>query len=313
MQWTDRVGRRLKLHDLHVLMAVAQAGSMGKAAQRLNTAQPAISRSIAALEHAFGVPLLDRSPQGVVPTTFGRALLNCGAAVFDDLREGVKNVEFLSDPTVGELTIGGNEAIIAGLLPAAFGRLRGQYPGIAIRVVQVAAVSQQYQELRERNVDLILGRLAKPIESDISAEVLFHERLFVVAGSQNRWARRRKIELAELAREPWALPPSDTIAGSLIAEEFRASNIQFPQRGAAIGSIHLHRALVANGPFLAMLPGSMLRFSADGLSLKILPVKLSIPPWPVGIMTLKRRAPGPAVQLFIKSAREVVKPLAKEK
>ena len=54
MQLSDRIGRRLKLQDLHVLMAVVQAGTMGKAAQQLNTTQPNISRAIADLEHAFG-------------------------------------------------------------------------------------------------------------------------------------------------------------------------------------------------------------------------------------------------------------------
>jgi DNA-binding transcriptional LysR family regulator len=68
MQVSDRIGRRLKLHDLHVLMAVVQAGSMSKAAEFLNTTQPAVSRSIADLEHAFGVRLLNRSRQGVEPT-----------------------------------------------------------------------------------------------------------------------------------------------------------------------------------------------------------------------------------------------------
>src|SRR5258708_11452692 len=86
MQLSDRIGRRLKLHDLHVLMAVVQVGSMRKAAILLNTTQPAISRSIAELEHAFGVRLLDRSAQGVEPTQYGRALLRRGVVVFDELK-----------------------------------------------------------------------------------------------------------------------------------------------------------------------------------------------------------------------------------
>src|SRR6516164_8240999 len=85
MQASDRIGRRMKLHDLHVLMVVVQVGSMGKAAALLNTGQSAISRSIAELEHAIGVRLLDRTRQGVEPTAYGRALLDGGAAVFDDL------------------------------------------------------------------------------------------------------------------------------------------------------------------------------------------------------------------------------------
>src|SRR3954467_15670871 len=106
MQMSDRIGRRMKGQDLHVLMAVVQAGSMNKAAALLNTGQSAISRSIADLERAIGVRLLDRSRQGIEPTEYGRALLDCGTAVFDDLRQGVKNIEFLADPNTGEVRIG---------------------------------------------------------------------------------------------------------------------------------------------------------------------------------------------------------------
>jgi DNA-binding transcriptional LysR family regulator len=83
----------------------------------------------------------------------------CGSAVFDDLHQGLKNLKFLADPTVGEIRIGGNESIIGGLLPAVFDRLRRQYPGIAIRVTSVATITQQYRELREL---LILGRIELP-------------------------------------------------------------------------------------------------------------------------------------------------------
>jgi DNA-binding transcriptional LysR family regulator len=108
MQLSDRIGRRIKLQDLHVLMTVVQAGSMGKAAERLNTSQPNVSRSISELEIALGVRLLDRHRQGIEPTEYGRALLNGGVAVFDELRQTVKNIEFLADPAAGEVRIGSN-------------------------------------------------------------------------------------------------------------------------------------------------------------------------------------------------------------
>ena len=210
----------MKLHDLHVLMAVAQSGSMGKAARRLNTSQSAISRSIAELEHAFEVRLLDRSRQGIEPTQYGRALLACGAAVFDELRQGVKSIEFLTDPTVGEIRVAGNEPIIAGLIATVFGRLRRQHQGIAIDVASVVATSDQYRELRERRVDLVVGRIPPSTEEDIDTEVLFHDRIVVVAGSQTRWARRRDIKLPELANEPWVLPPVDSPVGSFLPTSF---------------------------------------------------------------------------------------------
>ena len=185
MHANDRIGRRVKLHELHVLMAVVQAGGIGKAARRLNTSQSAISRSIAELEHAFGVRLLDRSRQGVEPTEYGRALFGCGAAVFDELRQGVKSIEFLTDPTVGEIRIASSEFIIAGLIATAFGGLRQQYPGIAIDVASVGAISEQHRRLRERTVDLVVGRVVQSHEEDIDTEVLFNDRITVVAGLKN--------------------------------------------------------------------------------------------------------------------------------
>ena len=122
MQMSDRIGRRIRLQDVHVLMAVVQAGSMRKAAQQLNTSQPNISKSIADLEHALGVRLLDRQRQGVEPTEYGRALLDCGTAVFDELRQGVKNIEFLADPATGEARVGGSPFLAATLACAVIDR-----------------------------------------------------------------------------------------------------------------------------------------------------------------------------------------------
>jgi DNA-binding transcriptional LysR family regulator len=224
----------------------------------------------------------------------------------------VKTIDFLADPATGEIRIGGNEAIIAGLLPTVFSQLRRRHPGIAIHVDQLATIEQQYARLRARNLDLVLARTAPRIDEDIAAETLFHERTFVVAGRKNPWTRRRKIDFAELASEPWALPPHDTMVESIFSEAFRAKGLAYPSRGVAFGAIHLHIALVANGPFLAMWPGSVLRFGVNRQLFKVLPVDLPVPPWPVGVMTLKNRTVSPVVQLFIACAREVAKALARD-
>src|SRR5262249_62197666 len=108
MQFSDRIGQRIKLHDLHVLITVVQAGSMNKAASFLNTTQPAVSKSIKELERTVGIRLLERSSQGVEPTAYGRALLNGGTAMFDDLRLALKNIESLSDPAAGGVRNRGN-------------------------------------------------------------------------------------------------------------------------------------------------------------------------------------------------------------
>ena len=98
MDLHQRARRRLKLRQLEILLAVADTGSMAKAAARLAVTQPAISRAIADAEHTLGVPLFDRSTQGVEPTQYGRALIKRGIAAFDEIDQGVKDIELLADP-----------------------------------------------------------------------------------------------------------------------------------------------------------------------------------------------------------------------
>src|SRR5215510_11477663 len=110
------VGRRLRFRDLQVLFAVAQTHSMAKAASQLGVTQPAVSDIIAGLEQMFGARLFDRSPQGVELTIYGRALLKRGQAAFDELNQGIRDIEFLSDPTTGELKIGCPASVMGGTL-----------------------------------------------------------------------------------------------------------------------------------------------------------------------------------------------------
>src|ERR1700682_1109955 len=95
VDWESQIGRRLRLRDLHVFFTVVQHGSMAKAAAQLGVSQPAVSEVIADLEHALGVRLLDRTTHGAEPTEFGRALLKRSIAAFDELRQGIKDIEFL--------------------------------------------------------------------------------------------------------------------------------------------------------------------------------------------------------------------------
>ena len=190
MQLSDRIGRRMKLQDLHVLMTVVQSGSMGKAAERLNTSQPNISRSITELEQALGVRLLDRRPQGVEPTAYGRALLDCGVAVFDDLRKGVKNIEFLTDPEAGEVRIGCTPFWAASLVSAIVDRLSQRYPRIVFHLV-TAETHALRRELSERNVDFLVAQRHRPFTNkELGFEILYDDSYVIAAGAQNPWVRR---------------------------------------------------------------------------------------------------------------------------
>src|SRR6266849_6036542 len=226
----ERVMRRLKLRELRILMTVAEAGSMGKAAVQLALSQPAVSKAIGEMEHTLGVPLLDRTARGGERTLYGRALLKWAIAVFDDLRQGVREIEFLADPTGGEVRVGCGEIMSAGLLPAVIDRLSRQYPRLVFTVTQAPGVAEQYRDLRERRVDFVFGRMMTPIEDeDLDAEILFEDPLIVVASAGSKWLRRRKITPAELIDEPWCFSPHDRPAGQIFAQAFRTLGLGAPR------------------------------------------------------------------------------------
>jgi DNA-binding transcriptional LysR family regulator len=314
MQLSDRIGRLMKLQGLHVLMTVVQAGSMGKAAERLNTSQPNVSRSIAELEHALGVRLLDRHRQGIEPTEYGRALLDCGVAVFDDLRQGVKNIEFLADPTAGEVRIGSVAALAASVVSAVIDRLSRRFPRMVFHVV-TADTETLRRELTGRNVDLLIARRLGHLfsEEQYGFEVLYDDSYVIAAGTKSPWVRRRRIELVELATESWVLPPPESGIGPVHVEAFRASGLDYPRSTVVASSQEVRMSLLATGRFLTIFPTSVLRFSTNRLELKILPVELPLARVPTGIVTLKNRKLSPVAGVFIEHTREVAKPTAKRK
>jgi len=314
MHRAERISRRLKLRQLEVLLAVAQSSSMAKAAERLAISQPVVSKTIADLENTLGVRLFDRSQKGVVPTLYGRTLLKRSVAIFNDLRTSVTELEFLSDPTMGELRIGSSEAVASGLLGAILDRLTEQYPRLAFEVTLGAGLTDlQYRELQAHSIDLIIGRLPSPIPSDTEAEILYPETFSIVTGKQHPWVRRRKIKLADLIDCPWCAPSFESFPWSLIADAFRARSFALPYQNVTTRSIPLTINLAMTGRFLTILPRSVLRFGTKGLGLRTLPVDIRIQPYPVGIVFLKNRTLSPVAQLFIACARETAKSMAKSK
>ncbi len=156
IDWESQVGRRFKLRDLHVFFTVVQWRSMAEAAKRLGVSQPAVSEIIADLEHTLGVRLLDRSPQGVEPTIYGNELLKGGTAAFDELKQSIRNIEFLSDSHVGEIRIGCPESLAASILPPVIQAFSERYPRVVLHVNDIVSPPLHWPELRERRLDVVL-------------------------------------------------------------------------------------------------------------------------------------------------------------
>jgi DNA-binding transcriptional LysR family regulator len=311
MRWNDRIGRRIKLSDLHILLAVADCGSMAKAASELAVSHPVVSRSISELEHTLGVRLLERNPHGIELTEFVRVMLNRSHAAFDELRQGVKDIEFLADPTAGEMRIGSTGPLAASFVTAVIERLHRRYPRMVFHV-EVQPYELLHRELDERNIDLLIIRRIGPMaEERHNFEILYDNPYVVVAGAMNPWARRRHVELAELIGELWVLPQPDTRFGSLTRGVFAAKGLPCPRASVVAFGLEMSINLLRTGRYLAIQPESVLRFPAKHPFIRKVPVELPITSGPVGILTLKNRVLSPVAQLFIAAAREVAKPLAK--
>ena len=310
MAFDDRASRRVKMSDLRMFLAVLERGSMSKAASGLNISQSAVSKALGELEHTLGVRLLDRNPQGVEPTLFGRALAQRGVAIFDELQQGVKDIEFLADPSSGEVRLGVAPPLV-GFLAAVIERLSEQFPKMVFHVVERDSTALQNGDLRDRKIELVLGRIASPFEgASFSADVLFDDHVLIIAGITNPWARRgkRKLKLADLADEPWIIPPLTGLAGMRAVEIFRAHGLPAPAATIIANSTRLRDRLLATGRYLAVAPSVELRFSDNSTPLKVLPVKLRVEPRPIGIVTLKNRTLSGAAKAFVDMARKVARP-----
>ena len=311
-QWENSVGRRLRLRDLFVFFTVHECGSMSKAAARLGVSTPSVSELISDLEHAVGARLFDRSPRGVLATPFGEALLARGQAAFDELRQGIREIESIADPGSGEVRLGCPESC-AGFLALVIEYISRRYPRMRFSTRQVQAPTVEFPELIARKVDLVLARLLvhpgqRPLGDDLEAEIMFDDPFSIVVSKKSKWARRRKVELADLADARWVMPPLDVLAGLILKDEFESRGLKAPEPQVSTLSPFLRCVLPSRGDYIGVLPESALRLSAARYELKVLPIKLSSPrPSPYAIVKLKNRTLTPAVEIFIQSARDVAK------
>jgi DNA-binding transcriptional LysR family regulator len=306
----SQIGRRLRLRDLHLFFTVMQRGSMAKAASHLGISQPGVSEVIANLEHTLGVRLFDRTPQGVEPTIYGRAFFKRGLAAFDELKQGIRDIEFLSDPTSGELRIGCGMTTASAILAPIIRQFSNAHPRVVLHYSELPPPRRELAGLRERIYDLVLGHLVTPLSreflaDDLNVEFLFDDPFIVMAGAQSPWARRRKIDLADLVKAPWVLSAPASASYSIVEQAFHSRGLPMPPVRILTASMNVRAELLANEPFVSVYPKSI----AKRYSLKVLPIDLGGPRWSVGIVTLKNRTLSPVVARFIEHVRDFARTL----
>src|SRR5262249_46182928 len=172
------------------------------------------------------------------PTVYGDALLTRSVAVFDELKQSIRDIEFLSDATTGEVRIGCMEAPWFTLLPDVIRRFSRQYPRIQAHT-DLIDHSEAFLALRERGLDrvLIARRPQYSAADDLTEEILYDDEVIVVACAHSKWTRRRKIDLVELIEEPWVAGGPRAWGRPTAGEIFAAAGLSYPDPRIATNSI----------------------------------------------------------------------------
>jgi DNA-binding transcriptional LysR family regulator len=308
IDWEKQIGRRLKLRDLHVFSTVVQRANMAKAAAELGVSQPTISEVISDLEHALGVRLFDRSRRGVEPTIYGTALVRRVQAAFDELRQGVRDIEFLADSATGEVRIGCPESLATTLVSPIVRRFTREYPRVAINTILLNTPTLDLPQLHDRTLDLVVARSPVPATDDpayrdLQMECLFDDSLVIAAGAHSRFKHRTKVDLADLINEPWILTPPGAAIHHHMMQVFRQRGLTPPFVAFSTQSFGFRSDLLETGDYIAPIPRSIFHEYAKRFPLKLLQVDLPVRPWPVALITLKNRTVSPVVERFIDIAQ----------
>jgi len=305
----DTISRRITLRELRLLLAVARSGSILKAANEIGLTQPALSKSIAELEDAFGVRLFDRTNRGVTPTPHGEVLLHRATGVFEELRQAVDEIACLKDGSRGELRIGATPTICAGLLPRAIATVLDQRANFRFHITELES-GKLASEVLTRSLDFGIGREQNAGTNDnLEFDRLFDDRLFIVAGAKHPLAARRSVTLEEAAQHRWLLPATEGAMILQLRNEFDRKKLELPKSVVTTMSMLVRYELIATNRFLTVMYGSVLRFGNAPRFLRVLPLNVQAGVQ-IGIIRLKNRTLAASAELFMENVREIVRPMS---
>jgi len=237
-------------------LAVFEQRSFGRAAVELHVTQPALSKSIQLLEEELRVKLFERTASGVVPTIYGEALSLHAKAIEAEMKNAEREIATMSGALKGEVTIGVTPSVAADLIPRAFIKLRADWPGIALNVVE-GLMDHHIPALRRGELDLIVGGWTRGSHSDLTVEGLMRDRVLVIAAPHHPLAGQRGVSLAALAEHPWVMPPHSQFWVAAFESVFVAAGLAAPEAAGVANSPGFLIEAVRTGAYLTVLPEAL--------------------------------------------------------
>ncbi|GAA3935493.1 LysR substrate-binding domain-containing protein [Microbacterium soli] len=299
---TDRLlDGRVKIRHLVLVTAVADAGTLVRAAETLHITQPVVTRGLRELEDVLGVRLFDRLPRGVSPTPYGVSFIEHARSVLAELRSAGEEVRLLRSGQLGTVTVGTHLAGSNLLLPRAIATLKAQHPKLTV-VVREGTPDMLEQLLLTGDLDLTVGRLSPTVPGRLQQERLHQEPIRLVARAGHPVVGTADASsLAALIRYPWIFPVAQTALRAELEAVFFQEGLPVPADRVECTSMLTLRNLLVSTDVIAALP---MFIAADDSQLRLLPTPLSSIRRHVGITRAKDRSPSPAAAVLLTHLRE---------
>ena len=244
---------RLKLRHLGLVAAIADNGSIVRAAEAMHITQPVVTRGLQEVEEILGVALFDRGPRGVTPTLYGDTFVEHARAVLAQLRQAEKQIDLLTNAELGTVTVGTHLAGSNLLLPRAIAALKAEHPRLTV-VVREGTPDVLQTALLSGQCDLTVGRLSAKTPAALVQHMLYREPIRLVARLDHPVHALERPSLSQLVDFPWIFPIEETALRTELEELFCHEGLAIPENRIECTSILTLRELLLSTDVLAALP-----------------------------------------------------------
>jgi len=299
----DRAITRLKLKQLRLLVAVGQYGSIQNAARELQVSQPAATKLIQDLELDFEVKLFERTNRGVIPTSYGEALIRHGKLIIAQVSNAAQELDDLAEGSSGRVVIGTLLAAAPNLLPDAIETVLTDRPNVSIKVVE-GTNDALMPALFSGEIDMIVGRLsAYRHRTRLVQEKLFDDRVVAVAGNKNPLAGKKSVAFKQIKPYGWILPPLETTLRRQIDQYFVSQDQYVPPVVLESVSYLTNRALLQTHDFIGLMPDHVVSHDIENGDLAKIHWAVPFGKGPVGVSYRGPESLSPAGAAFLAALR----------
>jgi len=285
------------------LLRIAEHGSYTRAAAAQGVSQPALSNSIAVLEKALGIRVLERTRRGATLTDFGRLLVNHAAAIDSVLARASEDVALKKRGMDGSLVIGASPIACVDLVPDAIIRLKQTTPNVAVHIHE-RPDDELIDALRTGEIDVMIGPTGLLTDPpDIEREVLLRDTFTVTMRSKHPLARRKSLALSQLRNAHWVMPSTLSTMWRQIEALFAAENEPWPASYVTTNSITALKSLIIASDAVSISSRRLVKLERDAGHIAC--VRLRHPHFAREICLRLRRGatPTPVVKRFLTIVR----------